>query len=333
MRTLYLLLLLATVLNADQVTLKNGDRLTGSVVKKDDKTLTFDSPVVGKVTMPWDQVASLTTDAPVTVELTSGQKSQATVQSVPMADISTIRNAAEESAYERLQHPSWLQLWNGNALIGFAGTAGNATTRTFTTTAGASRTTENDKTTLYFNSVRASATANQVSSTTAQAVRGGAGYNHKIYDRLFVNTTADFEYDLFQDLDLRYVLGGGLGYSIWRADRKSLSVVGGVAYDHAKFSPKAVPAYTRTAADFYWVDDFAYKVTPASSLVQSFRMYNNFSDSQDFRANFDVTSSTKIGKWFTWNLGFSFKYLNDPAPGRKTNDILYTTGLGIVFNR
>jgi hypothetical protein len=333
MRTLYLLLLLATVLNADQVTLKNGDRLTGSVVKKDDKTLTFDSPVVGKVTMPWDQVASLTTDAPVTVELASGQRTQATVQSVPMGDISTIRNSAEENAYERLQHPSWLQLWNGNALLGFAGTTGNSTTRTFTTTAGAVRTTQNDKTTLYFNSVRASATANQVSDTTAQAVRGGASYNHNIFDHMFVNTTADFEYDLFQSLDLRYVLGGGLGYSIWRADRKSLSVVGGVAYDHAKFAPTAEPAFTRATADGYWGDDFAYKVTPASSLVQSFRMYHNLSDSNDFRANFDITSTTKIAKWFTWNLGFSFKYLNDPAPGRKTNDILYTTGLGIVFNR
>jgi hypothetical protein len=333
MHRIFALLVVAITLNADQVTLKNGDRLTGSVVKKDDKTLTFESPVVGKVTMPWDQVASVTTDAPVTVELVSGQKSQATVQSVPMTDISTIRNAAEEAAYEKLQHPGWLQLWTANALLGFAGTAGNATTRTFTTTAGASRTTQNDKTTLYFNSVRASSTANQISSTTAQAVRGGAGYNHKIFERLFVNTTADFEYDLFQDLDLRYVLGGGLGYNIWRSDRKSLSVVGGVAYDHAKFSPVSLPAYTKTAADGYWGDDFAYKVTPASSLVQSFRMFNNFSDSHDFRANFDVASTTKIGKWFTWNLGFSFKYLNDPAPGRKTNDILYTTGLGIVFNR
>ena len=35
--------------------------------------------------------------------------------------------------------------------------------------------------------------------------------------------------------------------------------------------------------------------------------------------------------WLTWNLSLSDRYLSNPVPGRKTNDFLYTTGLGIAF--
>jgi len=41
--------------------------------------------------------------------------------------------------------------------------------------------------------------------------------------------------------------------------------------------------------------------------------------------------STKLLKWLSWNIALSDRFLSDPAPGRKTNDFLYTTGLGIAF--
>ena len=50
-----------------------------------------------------------------------------------------------------------------------------------------------------------------------------------------------------------------------------------------------------------------------------------------YRANFDVSSNTKLHKWLVWNLSFSDRYLSDPVAGRKPNDILYTTGVGLTF--
>lgn len=40
-----------STLLADQVTLKNGDRITGSIVIKDEKTLTIKSEFLGEVTL------------------------------------------------------------------------------------------------------------------------------------------------------------------------------------------------------------------------------------------------------------------------------------------
>jgi hypothetical protein len=69
----------------------------------------------------------------------------------------------------------------------------------------------------------------------------------------------------------------------------------------------------------------------ATSLVQSFRMFNDLTNTGDYRVNFDVGASTRLSKWLNWNVSLSDRYLNHPAAGRKTNDFLYTTGLGITF--
>ena len=147
-------------------------------------------------------------------------------QAVAPAEVITIRNADEQKAYERLLSPGWGQLWAGTATIGLAGTQGNAQTRTFTMAMNTARVTNTDKTSLYFSAVKASALINGVSAGTAQAIRGGWGYNRSVSSRLFVNTFNDYEYDRFQDLDLRFVLGGGLGYSAWKGEHGRLDHAG-----------------------------------------------------------------------------------------------------------
>ena len=58
---------------ADQVVLKNGDRVTGSIVKKDGKNLTIKTDQFGVVTTSWDQVESVKADKPVNVVLPDGK--------------------------------------------------------------------------------------------------------------------------------------------------------------------------------------------------------------------------------------------------------------------
>ena len=44
---------------ADQVTLKNGDRMTGTIVKSDGKTVGLHTDYAGDVTLKWDAVQSI----------------------------------------------------------------------------------------------------------------------------------------------------------------------------------------------------------------------------------------------------------------------------------
>ena len=70
---------LAMNASADQVVLKNGDRVTGSIIKKDGKNLTIKTDSFGVVTTSWDQVDSVTATMPVNVVLQNGRAVQGTL--------------------------------------------------------------------------------------------------------------------------------------------------------------------------------------------------------------------------------------------------------------
>jgi putative salt-induced outer membrane protein YdiY len=329
---------------ADQVVLKNGDRVTGTIVKKDGKNLTVKSAQFGDVTIPWDQVVSIQSDKPLHVVVPGGKTVQGTLATTDgkieiattdgkltfaPADVATIRDDDEQAGYERLQHPSWAQLWAGTGSLGFAGASGNAETLTFTTAVTAARNTNTDKTSIYFNDIKASALVGGKDSQTADAVRGGWGYNHNVSSRLFVNFSNDWEYDKFQNLDLRFVFGGGFGYHVIKNARAQFDVLGGFDYNHSKFSDLPTQSY----AEVFFGDQYTLKLNASTQIVQSIRYYDDLSNNSAFRLNADISANTKISKWLTWNLSLSDRYLNDPAPGRKTNDFLYSTGLGVTFGK
>lgn len=333
---------------ADQVTLLNGDRITGSVVKKDTKTLTFESDVFGAIKLPWNKVQSLTTDEPVFVELSDKQTVKGTIQSkedhvevktpdtlrdTTLAELVAIRNSEEQEAYERLLDPAWTRLWAGNVTLGWAGARGNAKALTFTTGLNVARVTSTDKTTAHFNAIRATALVDGISATTAQALRGGWGYNRNIASRFVWNAFNDYEYDRFQNLDLRFVLGGGLGYVAWKHERGRLDLQAGGAYDRESFAAsEAQSAFTRDSGETYVGNEFTLKLSAVTSMYQNSRFFSNLTRAGEYRFNGDFGADTKLTRWLTWNISISDRYLSNPVPGRKNHDFLYTTGIGVAFS-
>ena len=337
-------LLLPQAANADVIVLKNGDRITGSIVKKDGASLTIKSDLFGVITAPWDKVDTVRAEEQLHVATKDGKTLQGTLAldngalavvsgagrtEIPVAEVSAVRNADEQRAYERLLNPGWGELWTGSGTLGWAGSKGNAQTLTFTVGANAQRATRTDKTVVYFNSIKASALANGKNSNTAQAVRGGLAYDHNLNPKLFLNTFNDYEYDRFQNLDLRFVLGGGLGYHAFKTDRTILDVLAGADYNHSTFNTPA----TKQSGEGYFGDDYTRKLGKSASVNQTARMFYDLNNLGAYRVNFDAGTSVRLTRWLNWNVSLSDRYLTPPAFGRKANDILYTTGLGFTFAR
>ena len=64
---------------ADQIVLKNGDRLTGTIEKSDDKTLIIKTEFAGEVTVQWDAVQEITSTQKLHVNLNDGKTVAGTV--------------------------------------------------------------------------------------------------------------------------------------------------------------------------------------------------------------------------------------------------------------
>ena len=70
---LLLLLAFSFQLFADQVVLKNGDRLTGAITKSDGKTLIIKTEFAGEVTVQWPAVQEITSTQPLHVATQDGK--------------------------------------------------------------------------------------------------------------------------------------------------------------------------------------------------------------------------------------------------------------------
>jgi hypothetical protein len=63
------MLLIAEHVLADEIWLKNGDRITGTVKKMEDKVLIFKTPYAGEMSIKWDEITAVTTDSPIEMVL------------------------------------------------------------------------------------------------------------------------------------------------------------------------------------------------------------------------------------------------------------------------
>ncbi len=334
----------------DQVTLKNGDRVTGKIVKKDGDSLSFKSDAMGDLTIKWADVATLASDQPVWVVLPDGSTVSGPLKTtggrvqiaapgqsreVPVAQVEAMRNADEQARFDRLLHPPLTDLWSGYIDVGLAAARGNSQTTTFTTNFFAARVTGNDQIRLYLNQIYARGLIENRVTDTAKAIRGGWAYDRNVNSHLFVNVFNDYEHDRFQNLDLRFVVGGGLGYHVFKTDIRQLDVLAGISYNRENYSIplSAAPgaSNSRNSAEAFWGDDFLYRLSGITSLKQSFRMFNNLSRTGEYRVNFDLGIDTKLKKWLSWQISFADRYITDPAPTRKTNDLLLTTGVRLSF--
>ena len=354
------LCLCATAAEADQLTLKNGDRLSGIIVKADAKTLLLKTDFAGDINLQWDAVTSIVSSQSLhltlkdgqtivgTVSTTDGKFEVATEETGPVAAakdaVVAVRNDAEQKAYDdqidRLRHPHLTDFWSGLLDTGLSLTRGNSESVTYSLSGKAARVTDRDKISVYTTAVYANSTVNGLNSTTAHAIRGGVRGDLNVSEHLFVFGFTDFEYDKFQDLDLRNVVGGGLGYHVIKTKATTFDLFAGGDYDQDYFGAIAatatIPAkaaVTRKNGEVDLGETFNAKVNNRTTLTEQFSLYPNVSDTGHYRFQFDATAATKLKNWLSWQVTYSDRYLSDPLAGFKKNDLILSTGVRLTFGK
>jgi hypothetical protein len=345
------------LLFADQITLKNGDRLTGKIVKSDGKILVLKTESAGDVTIKFDAVQQISTDQDLHVELKDGRtavgpvtttdgkievatKSGGTVEA-PKDDIALIRGDAEQAAYDKSLHPGLLHGWNGGINVGFALARGNSQTENLAVAFNVTHPTLHDKITMYTSSIY---TKNDLAtpSTVANVAQGGIRYDRDIKPRLFAFLGADFMSDALQGLNLRSVGSVGLGFHAIKNDRTILDFLGGGNFTDENYTetvnlnPPPATATLKVVHNFAGLtlgEELTHKLGASTVVTQKLGFFPNLTDTGQYRGGFDFGTVTKINKWLGWQNQFGDIYVSNPPPGKKKNDVIFTTGLNISFTR
>ena len=348
------------VMSADQITLKNGDHLTGKVVKSDGKTLVLHTEFAGDVSIQFAAVENMTTDQELHVALKDGRtvvgpvtssdgrldvasKAGGTVET-SKEEVTVIRNDAEQTAYEKSLHPGLLHGWEGGINVGFALARGNSQTENLGLAFNATHPTKDDKITMYAGSVYAKNDAPGANPrTVANVAQGGIRYDHNLKPRVFAFIGADFMADALQGLNLRSVASAGLGLHVVKSDQTTLDLLAGGNFTDENYTETVTnlnppPAtisrkVVHNSGGLTLGEELMHKLGASTVLTQKLFFYPNFTDTGQYRGAFELGTVTKISKWLGWQNQFGDIYVSNPPAGKKKNDIIFTTGLNISFKR
>ena len=339
-------------LQAEQVTLKNGDHLSGAIVSMDGKKLVIKTTYAGDVSIDWAEVSQFSSDKDTLVvtkadkQLVSGTVTsegpdvQVTttqgVQTVPRGDVATMRSPADQAAYEKSLHPGMLEGWSGGSNFGFALARGNSETTNVALGFNALRKTTNDEWTVTL--AQLFAQDNKLNTTTANSFIGLIRYDRNISKRWFVFGTFSGMYDELQQLNYRFLPGAGIGFHAIATDRTTLDLLGGFGYTRESYYNGTV----NNLASALIGDEFAYKITKTTTFTQNLYYLPSInqpvyvpgpgqSHPDNYRINFTAGIATKLNGWLTANANFLDQYISQPVPGNKKNNVVFTTGLGFTF--
>jgi putative salt-induced outer membrane protein YdiY len=358
-----LVALLCPKLFADQVSLKNGDRLTGTIMKSDAKTIVVKTEAAGDVTIQWSAVDSISSTQALHVGLAGGQMvvgpvttKDGQIQITTLAagvvtsskdSVQVIRSDEEQSAYdkamERLQHPHLADFWSGALDTGLSLTRGNSSTLSYTFSGKAVRQTERDKITVYTTAVYGKNNTTSPSQVIAHQIAGGVRGDVNFTARAFAFATTDFNSNALQNLDLANVVAGGVGIHAIKTKTVAFDLDGGAGYNQEFFSaytrpnpapPPATlsfPAVTQRNVVAQAGEQFDTKLGSRSSFSETFNYFPNLTGPSGYHCTFNSVVSTAISKWLGWQFTLADSFLSNPPVSIKKNDLLLSTGLRVTF--
>lgn len=308
---------------ADTISLKNGDRVTGKIIKADDKKLLLKTEYAGDLTIALEAVEQIASSDPIYVALADGKTVFGTVMTregrlvvdtkegapveVERATVAAIRNQTEQADYERRLNPRLTQLWTGTADFSYALTTGNVSNNTIAVGGTATRQTRNDKIGVYGALIYGRTKDDDgVSETTANTVRGGGRYERNLTPRVVAFAFTDLESNEIQLLDLRWVLGGGLGYYFIKNERTQFQVFGGGAYNRENFST----GETRNSAEILVGEELNTQLTDRLTFKERLTFFPNLSETGEYRITFDAALGAKLTQNLTWQFVVSDRFLS-----------------------
>jgi putative salt-induced outer membrane protein YdiY len=333
---LLLLVVFSSVVHADELFLKNGDRLTGKIERLLEGKLVFKSGLAGEVTVDLANVQTFKSDAPLEIHLKDG-----TVLNQKVASADPNRFAIEDDQTLEAQEFDLAAItsinppakappkWTGSISAGFTGTTGNTQTEAGNIGVSLVRRTEKDRI-----SVNADlAKGRQQIPGGARAVtedwwRAKGKYDYFISKKMYAYVDGRYEMDNIAQLDRRVLVGGGGGYQWIETEKTNLSAEVGLASLYEKFKTVATSNSELSVQAGY---NFNRKVTKSVNLLHDLTYYpstDNFSD-------FYLTTTAEVRANFTKNMFTNFKvifnYDATPAPTLQNTDTKYILGVGLNF--
>ncbi len=318
---------------ADVVRMINGDHLTGEVKSLDRGKLGFDTSATGVIQIEWDEVAYVSSEQNIQVELTDGTRHLGHLLAAdePNRIVVETRGGAVDLDAGSVVHLTpiedrGLSRLDLDLTVGYSFAQANDIEQ-FQFGVDIDYRTETNVL-----SVRADAVTSDSSDTEANQ-RKSLDLN---WTRLRPNRWASgavlrLDSNDALDLDLRTSIGYGIGRTVVQSNSAVLLLAGGIQYSQEDVTTGVAgqdtfEGYAGLTWGWFYYDD------PELDVRTNLQIFPSFTNSGRVRAELDIDFTWELISDLFWRLSFYNSYDSDPVVvDAENNDYGVTTSLGWSF--
>jgi putative salt-induced outer membrane protein YdiY len=316
---------------ADEILMRDGSRLLGTVVKRENGTLTFKTSYAGDINVKWDEVAEVTTEKPMEF-LLSDESIVTGTHVINSPNNLVIEGESGEpdqtlaqDAVTYVNPESWRKgegyKLSGRVNFAFSRQRGNTDKDEIDVDGDLTWRRKHDRVTA-FGELERDRNDNQ---TTTDKWKLEGSYNYFVTKQWYWGGFGRLEHDKFADLDLRTSVGPLVGYQWFESKKMNLSTSTGISYVKENFISQSDDDY----AALPWAikfDRFLF-----GDFMQFYHKQIGFWNLQNTN---DVVWDTWTGLRFPLILGLvasteiQVEYDSGAAKGADATDTTYNLKLG-----
>lgn len=321
----------------DKVTLNNGDVVTGQLGTMADGKLTIKSPLLGDVTVPLDQVASIATQETVELVTKSGDVLRRRIVGIDSGSLQLAAGPEGGPAaptiglgmLDKINPPADPPpQWKGSLTINGAITAGNTERRSIGSAMDAVRRSEIDRLTVDASWDYSEDKQQGTWRLSQRRVGAGLKYDYFLSKRLYVLATTRALGDTLADINLRYTAGAGLGYQWAESETFDFATEAGLSYFNENYR-SATPSVDYLAARLAYKMRWAFSET--ARLIHGVEAFPSLEDGQDVYFVMDTKLQMDLTRAMIAQIQWVWDYDNTPSPGLDRSDHRVLLSVGWQF--
>jgi putative salt-induced outer membrane protein YdiY len=303
----------SAMVSADVIHLRNGDRISGKIIRMEDGKLVVKTNYAGEITISWQQIESLSSDEKIKVVLGDGTALE--------GQTLTFEAGKMKLKTEKLEKPSAFNLADVKTInpkveplvritlganAGLSLERGNSDTDEFEFDLRFQARTKKSRYTLggEFNKEKADG------ELTTKDWTAFANYNYFFTKKWFAYVRTKFEHDEFADLDLRSTLGAGIGCQVFESDALNLSFDAGPGYIDENFIEAADVDF---GAVLWGVNYDQYFYNKLFQLFHHSDGYLSLKNSDNWILNTRQGIRVPLYKGITATFQYSYDFDNEPS--------------------
>jgi putative salt-induced outer membrane protein YdiY len=259
--TALVLLLMPDIVSADEVWLKNGNHLTGKIIKLEDEKLVIKTSFAGELRIDWEAVSGIETDEPVLVETVDSRHIRGSV--TQSADQTATLSGAGGSTVIPLDSITSIQ-YKGKKALTSKGDI-NASIDIQEGNTDKDRYDLDFEIHLYWKEINHFTIGGDATfersegKTTVDKESVHLEYDRFLLEKIYIDVNSLSERDEFKDIRFRNSTGVALGYQWLKTGRTNLSIELGPGYayedsDTEGINKWAVARWKASIRHWLWMD-------------------------------------------------------------------------------